>query len=451
MTRPRKSPSDSTPSESIVWQIISFFTSVRTTIGLLFLLAAASVVGTVVPQEVPAEQIRHTASFAYRLILILDLNSVYRSWWFVLLLVFLGANLLGCLFNRLPAIPTEWKADPRRTSFTFSLVDSRSLAEAKSAVIAEVSQIVAASPRVTEAEGTVRMVWVKHRVHLLGFPLIHAAIVVILVGGLIGLLYGVKGHVQIKEGEVASQFRTVPAGVVKALPFSVAVDRFTLTRYPTGEPKEFRSDVRLLKDGKEVRKGSILVNHPMTFEGISLYQSDYRVADVKEVRLKAEDPEGKETDVTLRPDTLVELPGTPLKLALHSLDPGATRKGPGVEIEVKGPEAETRIVGLFKKDLEPAAVGPMKLRFGDYTPLYSTGLQVGYDPGTPLVWGGCLTLVLGFLLTLFTNHRSVFVELQSTDAGTHIRISGRSKRLRREFRESLEQKIRGKLANPDTP
>lgn len=447
----RKTQADSAQSDTVASQILSLFTSVRTTIGLLFCLAAASIVGTVIPQEVPAEQIRHAASFAYRLILILDLNNVYRSWWFLLLMMLLGTNLLGCLFKRLPGIPIEWKADPHRTSFSFSLVDSRSPEATKNVVIADLQKLLGASPHVKETTDALSLVWVKHRVHLLGFPLIHTGIIVILLGGLVGLFYGMKGHVQIKEGDADGQFKTIPGGAIKTLPFSIAVDQFTLTRYPTGEPKEFKSDVRLLQDGKEVRKGSIVVNHPMTFQGISLYQSDYRVSGVKEVKLKAEDAEGKESELTIRPQSPTEIPGSLFKLDLLSLDPGATRKGPGVEAKVQGPGEESRTIALYKKDADPVTVGAIKLRFLDYAPLYSTGLQVGYDPGTPLVWGGSLILVLGFLLTLFTNHRAVFVELQPTSGGTKIKISGRSKRMRREFRESLEQRIRGSLAKRETP
>jgi cytochrome c biogenesis protein len=433
-------------SGSVFSEIAAFFTSVRTTIGLLFLLASTSVLGTVIPQDLSAEQISQAAgTFSSRLMVILDLHNVYRSWWFLLLLALMACNLLGCLLRRLPAIPAEWKMDERKHSFTLSFTDIRHQDALRNLIVSGLGPLMKAAPRVTETKGAVTLAWVKDRIHLLGFPLIHAGIIVIMLGGLVGLFLGFKGHLQIKEGDTASTFRTTPSGELKALPFSIAVDRFTLTRYPTGEPKEFRSDVRLLKEGTEVVKGSILVNHPLTLDRISLYQADYRVAGLREATLRLTDREGNERDLILGPQDAVELPGTRFRLHLVSVDPGTTKRGVGAEIQVRGPGDEAKVSMLYRKDREPLDLDGTKLRFADYAPLYATGLQVGYDPGTPLVWTGCLLLVIGFMLTLFTNHRALFVEFSTTGQGTAIRIWGRSKRLRREFRESVEQSMRGIL------
>jgi cytochrome c biogenesis protein len=100
--------------------------------------------------------------------------------------------------------------------------------------------------RVANEKNTLNLEWLKHRIYLLGFPFIHLAIIVILLGGLIGLFYGVKGHILIKEGEIGTEFNVSPSGAKRALPFQIAVDSFTLTRYPTGEQR-IRSDVGFWK------------------------------------------------------------------------------------------------------------------------------------------------------------------------------------------------------------
>ncbi len=99
--------------------ITAFFTSVRTTITLLFLLAAGSIVGTIIPQSASPDQITGISSPIYfRLVVILDLHNVYRSWWFVALLILLSLNLLGCLLRRLPAIPLNGQAILQRVLST---------------------------------------------------------------------------------------------------------------------------------------------------------------------------------------------------------------------------------------------------------------------------------------------------------------------------------------------
>lgn len=285
------------------------------------------------------------------------------------------------------------------------------------------------------------LTWETQKIHLLGFPLIHIAIVVILAGGLIGLLYGFKGHVLINEGGVKGTFTISGSGEVRSLPFQIAVDRFTLTRYATGQPKEFRSDVRLLENGKEALKGSILVNHPLSFQGISLYQSDYRLLGIREVTLGLTGPDGTSRDFVIEPGSSPQLPDTEYKVRLLSFDPGTTSKGTGVQLEVTGPGTKPETVGIFSRADTPVTVGKWKIRFLDYRPLYATGLQVGYDPGSGVVWIGCTMLILGFLLTLFTNHRHVHIELKHEEGGTRLEISGSSRRLRREFRETIEAAI----------
>ncbi len=421
---------------SVISEITSFFTSARTTIFLLFILAAGSVLGTVIPQST---EIAPAESFSQRLVLILDLNHVYRSWWFTALLALLTLNLMGCLLERLPAIPAEWKGDSQKATFSFSVSDARTPSELKDILVRALGQILG-SPQAIEHHGT-NLKWVKDRVHLLGFPCIHIAIIVILAGGLIGLFYGYRGHILIKEGETASQF-TLQSGQTRNLPFAISVEAFALTRYPTGEPKEFRSDVRLLEDGREVQKGAILVNHPLTHRGISLFQSDYKVVGVKDVKFNLTDTAGKATDFSMKPYSLAKLPGTDYEVRLQSLDPGGTKRGAGVELTVQRQGEEPRILKVFRKDTGPVKVGDVGIRFVDYAPLYATGLQVGYDPGTVVVWIGCGLLVIGFFLTLFTNHRGVSVRLTTEKGRTKIQVSGRSRRMRREFRESVEHSVR---------
>jgi cytochrome c biogenesis protein len=396
----------------------------------------------VIPQDVDLDQLRQTASpLSYRLIVILDLSNVYRSWWFILLLLLLTGNLFGCLIRRLPKIPREWRGASEAVSLNFSVSDSRPPTQVREILTQSVITVMGYSPEVVEANDQVKLVWVKQRIFLLAFPLIHAAVIVILIGGLIGLVYGVKGNIRIQEGESGREFLTYPAGDVRELPFEIAVDTFTLARYPTGQPKEYRSDVRLLKEGKEVLKGSILVNHPLTFDGISLYQANYELLGVKHVKFAVQDREGKRSELAVRPGEAAALPGTDSTIKLVSLDPGATIRGPGVAIEVEEPGASPRRMEVFRNDPEPVKLGNTEIRFLDYEPLYATGLQIGYDPGAGIVWLGCVLLIVGFSLTLFTNLSAITVTLKAHGSGTSIQVTGRSRKDRAQFRARVEAAI----------
>lgn len=374
---------------------------------------------------------------------ILDLHQVYRSWWFIFLLVLLSLNLVGCLTKRLGLILEEFRRSSEKNSFRISFSDARPPSEVQALIDNILSPVLGTFPVISQENRTVKMTWTRHRIYLLGFPLIHIAIIGVLLGALIGLVYGFKGTIQIKEGSVGNKFTLAPSGQAQTLPFEIAVDAFTLTRYPSGEPKEFRSDVRILKHGAELSKGAILVNHPLTVDHISLYQSDYRVMGVKEVKLGVIDSTGALTVFSLQPHVAAPVPGAQCTASLLSLDPGVTKKGPGVEVNMTKEGEKTSLVKLFRNDPVPVKFGDIELRFLEYQPLYATGLQIGYDPGAQVVWIGCILLILGFFISLFTNLRRIDVEITVAHGQTSITVSGRSRKMRREFRQTIEKTIHG--------
>lgn len=58
------------------------------------------------------------------------------------------------------------------------------------------------------------------------------------------------------------------------LGFQIRCGRFVVDQYPDGTAKEYRSEVTLSELGGEtIMNGAIRVNHPLTFRGISSYQS----------------------------------------------------------------------------------------------------------------------------------------------------------------------------------
>lgn len=443
-SRPSEAVSKNTASLSST--IVKFFTSVRTTITLLFLLALCAIIGTIIPQG----ELSHThgmagQTFSNRLVLILDLNNVYRSWWFTSLLGLLAFNILGCLLKRLPLIISEWKGTKKKFSFSVKFMDSRSPENLKKLLISPIRNMFKGDPTIVDRAGSLTLSWERNRIYLWGFPLIHVAIIIILIGGLIGVFWGFRGHVQIRVGDKSSNFGLLSTGEIRELPFTIMVDGFTLTKYPTGEPKEFRSDVRLVaSDGHEL-KGSILVNHPLTFKGISLYQSDYRLIGLSKVNLTVKNEAGATETFSVSPMEPISIKEPATQIRVRGFDPGASQRGAGIEISVTDKDQKQTTLRLYEKDIEPVKVAGLKLSFSGYEPTYATGLQVGYDPGSRVVWLGSIMLILGFILTLFTNIQRLQIELIPEKNRTRIVVSGRSKRLRKEFRESVESVLKASL------
>jgi hypothetical protein len=45
--------------------------------------------------------------------------------------------------------------------------------------------------------------------------------------------------------------------------------------------------------------------------------------------------------------------------------------------------------------------------------LYYTGLQVGYDPGAPIYWLGCLGMLIGTFYALFITHKKYYAHFEN--------------------------------------
>jgi cytochrome c biogenesis protein len=153
----------------------------------------------------------------------------------------------------------------------------------------------------------------KGRYTLFGVYLVHFSVLLILIGGIMGSLFGFEAFVNIPEGDGADKVMLRKNRIPKPLPFNVRCEKFTVEFYPNGTPKEYRSDLAFIRDGKVAFQGPLMVNHPITFEGITFYQSSYGSLAGNRVRLSVK-KEGTGETVPWRP-----------KSARPSLCPG--RKG----------------------------------------------------------------------------------------------------------------------------
>ncbi len=115
----------------------------------------------------------------------------------------------------------------------------------------------------------------------LGVSISHLSILIILIGGLMGSLFGFRAFVNILEGETADRVFVRGAKGEHSLSFSfgLRLDDFRFLSYDLPRPeklvKEYSSVISVLENGKEVLKQTVRVDHPLHYQGIAFYQSSY--------------------------------------------------------------------------------------------------------------------------------------------------------------------------------
>jgi cytochrome c biogenesis protein len=300
----------------------------------------------------------------------------------------------------------------------------------------------------------------KNRYAKLGTFPFHLALILILVGGIVGARYGFRNkEFVIPEGSV----REIGHGTG----ISVGLNQFTDTYNENGMPHEYRSDLTVYKDGKPVKSGSITVNHPMTYHNVVFYQTSFGQA----ATLKVTDNEGHvlyDDSVPLglyvssaNPDApagLIDI--LPANFRLNIIAPDEDRANlPNLDklnlqsgqmfIQARqlGPDTTTQPISAVINQGETAKIGDLNVQF--IRERRFTLLQVSHNPGIPIFFLAALLLVGGLAITFYFPHRRVRgILAPSSDAkGVVLELAPLAKRDwsgRRDFYrliEELEQKL----------
>jgi cytochrome c biogenesis protein len=430
-----------------VW---AFFSSVRLTIALLIILAIASIIGTLIPQnEGAVEFAREISPAFFRFLSTLNLFDMYHSMWFRVLIGMLALNLTVCSIERLPAAWRRFATLPRpdRERPFDHLPAGQSLRVR--AELGEASERVSALlksrfRRVQEVDRGDRYFGYgeKGRYAHFGVYLIHASVLLILVGGMIGSIFGFEAYVNIAEGDRVRTATLRKTMKPLDLGFEVQCDKFFVDFYETGAPKEYRSDLTFFVNGEAVNKESARVNHPVRFKGVSFYQSNY--GSIPKVRLKisrrASEPNSRVMDVE-QGDPIM-LPGDEgLFVVTNFSNNFMNRLGPAVHIAVRPVQGKETHFWVVKDQerlrrmlpgpmtqfpsLDPEVFKPYRFVLVDRVgERFYTGLQVNRDPGVPLVWLGCFVMVGGFFVTFFTSHRKFWIRVSPSGKGVRISVAG---------------------------
>ncbi|WP_457577012.1 cytochrome c biogenesis protein ResB, partial [Desulfomarina sp.] len=216
----------------------NFFASVKLAIFTLSFIAVSSIIGTIIPQgESHSFYVKNYGEAWARFFDVLDIPDMYYSWWFIGLLGLLSANLIICSIDRFPSVWRIVKADnlgikPERL---------RKMSETKSWKISKkaadpdlLSQILLENGWKTAQKktgDTVLYFSQKGRWSRTGVYLVHASILVILIGAIIGHFLGFKGSVMIPETKSSSKIYSYENSTPINLGFEIRCDSFTIEYY----------------------------------------------------------------------------------------------------------------------------------------------------------------------------------------------------------------------------
>ncbi len=422
-------------------QLWKTFASVKLTIVLLLTLAATSIIGTLIPQnETPAAYVQAFGEFFYRLFALLGLFDMYHSWWFRALILLLVGNIVICSIDRLQA---TWKIlfarNPRFNIARYrqlkNKVDYKDDGDADQ-LKNRYQPVISRSFRYHRIEDTdegFAIYGESGRWTRFGVYVVHSSVVLLLIGGLIGSIFGFDGFVNIPEGESVRSIQLRDSNQKMPLGFEIRCDDFNVDFYDSGTPKEFRSRLTILKQGRAVVQKDIIVNDPLRYEGISFYQSSYGNMTPNEVILNfTSQATGKIYSQRAAIDAAIVVPENLGTFVLIKYTRQANFRGQnigeafiGILTPPNGSPVEVTLPLRFPR-FDRMRKGGVVIAIADFLPRYYTGLQVSRDPGVWVVYIGFILMIIGIYITFFMSHQQICVEVVNKGKKSQVMVAGTS-------------------------
>ncbi len=437
-----------------VWGL---FSSVKLALVLLCILAATSVIGTIIQQNKPhAQYVKEYGANMAHWMEVLHFTDMYNSWWFLSLLCLFCVNLIVCSLERIPNVirivtKDNLALDPGRLA-KMRIHAVRPFAgdvEDGARAAARFLQDKGWKPERRQTEGGILLFAQKGPWTRFGVYIVHVSILIILFGALIGSSlvarnvlknpkFAFKGSVMVPESKSTDFIYSFIDGSKIDLDFAVRCDFFTIKYYPNGMPKTYLSRVTVIDNDKEVLTTDLKVNKPLTYKGITFYQSSYQAYHDFVVSIVNQKTGVRKTAI-VTPAEQIDWKEVGASFGLLSQEVlGEEVK----RIKIWFTDNQGEPVIFWVHNGQPANIQRRNTTFTlTAKQLYATGLQVTKDPGVWFVYIGCAMMLLGLFVAFFLSHRKIYAFIHRDKGKTQILFAGSAHKNKVGFAKKFEQLI----------
>ncbi|MCX7982293.1 MAG: cytochrome c biogenesis protein ResB [Syntrophales bacterium] len=418
---------------------IDILASIRLTLALLFILAVLGIIGTFVPQEKPDEVFG-----GQKILYHLQMYDIFHSYIFYFVMVMLSINIIFCSLTRLPQAWRRFRGDQVQVKFKIreEIRLPLEVEDIKSKVTSLLKKRLyktPPAPQATEVEGKAGLS------SYLGPYIVHAGVLVLIAGTFLSSVFGIEGYANIGEGETINRIETgKKMGQTYTLPFEIHLKKFTVEFYENGMPKQYRSDLEIIKDDRRSIQAALMVNHPIEVEGFRIYQASYGEKTGGEAKLGIFVKSEKVGEIKVKEGQKFPLPREEkTRVLVLRTENNLMHMGPAVKLSIQSDRGEF-VFWVFKhiekilashpgileefKMLNPRLYSPYHFILEEFQSNYYSGLQVKRDPGALLVGVAAIIIVFGLVVTYFISPRTLKICWEKDEHLWRVSIEGTAAR-----------------------
>jgi cytochrome c biogenesis protein len=385
----------------------------RFSIFILLLISFCSILGTVIEQDQSVEVYKLNypltnpilGFLAWDRILQFGLDHVYKTWWFFLLIFLFGFSLISCTFlQQFPSLKVARRCQFFRTTEQFYRLKISTILNNFSSpkILARIHQN---QYSIFQQKNIVYCY--KGLIGRIAPILVHFSMILILLGTIIGSLFGFKAQEIVPKTEQFHIQNILTSGQLTSIPeTSVRINDFWINYTKSKTISQFYSDLSVLDtEGSEIGRKTISVNAPLVYKGLYYYQTDWNLIGL---RFQTENNEILEYPLvnTLSNQNKVWLTWISKN---YSLNNGLI----GIIDNLEGYCSIYDESGIFLGNLELNETVNFSESITLVEILSSTGLQIKTDRGIPIIYGGFFLLMFSTLISYITYSQIWIVEKQN--------------------------------------
>jgi len=383
-------------------RIFRLVADLRFAIFILLLISFFSIAGTVIEQDQSIEvyKINYPLTnpifgvLTWDRILQFGLDHVYKTWWFFTLISLFGLSLISCTFlQQLPSLKIARRCQFFRTTSQFyrlkisTILNSFSLNKI-------LSRIEQSQYSIFQQKNIVYCY--KGLIGRIAPILVHFSMILVLVGTIIGSLFGFKAQEIVPKTENFHIQNILNNGQLTVIPkTSARINDFWITYTKDRTVSQFYSDISVLDDqGNETTRKTISVNYPLVYNGVYYYQTDWNLIGLR----------FQTTNKEIIEYPLINLLNNQSKIWLTwiSNNKSLTEGIIAIIDNLEGYSSIYNETGKFLGNIELNETADFNQSLTLLEILSSTGLQIKIDPGIPVIYSGFFFLMLSTLISYIT-------------------------------------------------